>query len=463
MRYRAFIIAVLTVGLAFSYSYAQQPEIVGASVVAEPTADDIFETQDEDQSQAQVASEDGNVTLDFREADIRNVLRILSYKSGINIVPGPEVAGLVTIQLTDVPWEQALSVILETHGYGYERNQNIIIVTTVDNLKKRREDRRILAEQEKLTTKTYVLNYAKSENIVGSIQKMLTPRGNINYDVRTNALIVRDTPSNLEIIDGIIPTLDATTPQVLIEAKIIETTLNDSENLGIDWTLGATVSASGRSHFWPFSNNSDHKYLSGDTSADPTSAGFNYGSLDLSTLQAVLEILKTRTDTNILSNPRIVTLDNQKATINVGSQFPLPEYTYNEEQAQMQVSGWEYMDIGITFDVTPHVNKAGYVTLDIHPTITEDIGDASVEGTTLPILSNESVTTRVMIKEGETLVIGGLIKDKITDTREKVPILGDIPVLGYLFQKKEKTTTKTDLLIFITPYIITADLENSDF
>lgn len=401
-------------------------------------------------------SEQGLVSLDFRDADILNVLRILSYKSGVNIVTGPEVTGLVTIKLKDVPWEQALKVILQTYGYAHERKGNIITVTTVENLKKRREDAMLLSEQEPLITKTFILNYAKATEIMGSIEKMRTERGSINYDERTNAIIVRDIPENAELIGEVIEQLDATTPQVLIEAKIVETTLSDTEKLGIDWVAKATISGSTRPIIWPFTTSTANKYAPDDIPA-AESTEFTYGTLDFQQVEAVLELLSSRTDTNILSNPRIVTLDNKAAKIVVGSQYPLPTYTYNEDQARMQVSGWEYKDIGIIFDVTPHVNNAGFITVDLEPKITAILDFVTVENTSVPRLSTEEARTSVMIKDGETLVIAGLIKDQITDIKRKIPLLGDIPIIGLVFQKTEKTITKTDLLIFLTPHIITPE------
>src|SRR3989338_4681506 len=163
----------------------------------------------------------GLISLDFREADIQNVLRILAYKSGVNIVTGPEVTGLVTIQLKDVPWEQALMVILETYGYGYDRRGNIITVTTIENLKKRREDASVLAEQTPLVTQTFPVSYGKAADIITSLQKMKTDRGSINFDERTNTIIVQDIPEQAKLIGEVIAKLDRTTPQVLIEAKIV--------------------------------------------------------------------------------------------------------------------------------------------------------------------------------------------------------------------------------------------------
>ena len=406
---------------------------------------------------------DSNVSLDFRDADISNVLKILSYKSGVNIVVGPEVTGLVTIQLNDVPWKQALEVVLETYGYAYEQKGNIITVTTVENLKQRRENAIILAEQEPLETKTFVLNFGRASEIIASIEKMRSERGSINYDERTNTLIITDIAKRIDLMEGVVKKLDRTTPQVLIEAKIVETSFDNEENLGIDWMSKITIAGSERPITFPFTNTSESKYARDsfpgvDDTLGSANAEFTYGTLNFTQVQAVFEMLKQKTDTNILSNPRIVTMDNQAAQIMVGTQYPIPQYTYNEEQARLQVSGWEYKDIGIIFDVTPHVNNAGFVTVDVQPKITAIIGTVVVENTSLPQLSNESTKTRVMIKSGETLVIAGLVKDQLTDTKKKLPLLGDVPVLGLIFQKSEKTNTKTDLMIFITPHIITPEI-----
>ena len=438
-----FAIVFIILGLAFSRSYAEDsPQALGLN--------------------AQIPSvvlQEGNVSLDFKDADIKNVLRILAYKSGMNIVSSPEVTGVVTIQLDNVPWQRALEVILSTYGYGYDQKGNIITVTTIENLKKRREDVRLLADQEPLTTKTFVLNYAKVSTIITSLEKMKTARGSLNFDERTNTLIVRDTAANVELIAGVIATLDTTTPQVLIEAKIIETTLSNKENLGVDWTAKLTLSGGKRPTTFPFIAEDSSK-MSPSTfirAAAPAATDFSYGTLNFAQLQAVLELLKTRTDTHILSNPRIVTLDNQKANIVVGSQYPIPTYTFNEQQARLQVSGWEYKDIGIIFNVTPHVNGAGFITLEIEPKVTDILDYVTVENTQLPRLSAESAKTNVMIKDGETLVIAGLVKNKTDDVKSRVPFLGDIPIVGKVFQKSNKTVSKTELLLFLTPHIITPD------
>jgi len=403
-------------------------------------------------------SESGEVSLDFRDADIQNVLKILSYKSGVNIVAGPEVTGLVTIKLGKVPWKQALDVILQTYGYTYEQRGNIIVVTTVENMKKRREDTALLAEQEPLQTRTFIMNYAKASDTLASIEKMRTERGSINYDERTNTIIVRDTSANVELIAEVIRKLDSATPQILIETKIIETTLSNTENLGISWTVQGTVSGMKRPTIFPYTNQSSNVGFIPDAIPAVTgTSNFTYGTIDLTSFQAALELLSSRSDTNILSNPRIVTLDNQTAKIEVGTDRPIPNYSYNEEQGSYQVDGFQWRTIGIIFSVTPHVNSKGFVTLDLSPEVSELAGTVPFDNIDLPLVGKKTANTRVMVKDGDTLVIGGLIKDEQTDIKRKVPFLGDIPIFGWFFQKTEKTVTKTDLLIFLTPHIITPD------
>ncbi|MEI6438116.1 MAG: secretin N-terminal domain-containing protein [Candidatus Omnitrophota bacterium] len=397
----------------------------------------------------------GNVSLDFREADIKNVLKVLSYKSGINMIAGPEVVGLVNIQLKDVPWQKALDVILSTYGYSYEQKGTIIMVTTVENLKKRREDAKLLADQEPVATETFVLNFSKAEEVVKSMDKMKTARGSINFDVRTNAVIVTDVSSNLELMKEVVKKLDTVTPQVLIEAKIIKTSLGKDETMGVDWLslsqVKGTVAFPSRAHSFPWTTNKD-VYLPAETVTTPT---LTYGTLSISTLNVILDALKKRSNTKSVSNPRLVTMDNQTARIQVGDQYPVPQYTYSAEANAMQVSGWNYIDTGLIFKVTPHINSASLITMEIEPQVTKIGAPVVVQTTSMPILSTEVVKTTVMIKDGETLVIAGLISDDKDTTDYHVPILGDIPILGIPFHHKTETTTKTELLIFLTPHIIT--------
>jgi len=402
-------------------------------------------------------SEEGTVSLDFRDADIRNVLQILAFKSGVNIVASPDVTGSVTIQLNNVPWQQALDVILQTYGYAYERRGNIILVTSVENLKKRREDEMLLAEQEALETRTFVLNFGKASEVVLTIDRIKSVRGTVNFDERTNMVIVTDISRKLDLIETVIGELDRVTPQVLIESKIIETKLNDSENLGIDWVAKITATGAKRPVTYPFSPSSGNRYLPDNFPAADEDE-FEFGTLNFNQFKAVLEMLRTRTDTNIVSNPKIVVLDNRTAIIQVGTEHPIPSFGVNPETGQLQATNLIYRNIGVNFSVTPHVNNAGFVTLDVIPEVSSLAGSVPIESTSVPLINIEKSETSVMIKDGHTLVIAGLIKDTITHTKKKTPFLGDIPILGLMFQHSLKTVDKTDLMIFITPHIITLEL-----
>ena len=458
MRYQASILVFLvSLCLAVSLASAQQTNSVAA--VAAPTGDPSPAAA----VGSVTVSPEGLVSLDFQDADIKNVLKVLAYKSNMNIVAGPEVTGTVTIQLNDVPWKKALEVVLSTYGYGYDIKGNIITVTTVENLKKRHEDTQMLADQEALITKTYVLSFSKASEVVESINKMKTSRGQVNFDQRTNALIVRDVQSNMDLIDEIIKTLDTPTPQVLIEAKIIETDFDKTENLGVDWTINLTASGAARPTIFPFTNQTN-KFIVDKIPTDPNTSGstsdFKYGTLDASGLSAALELLNQRTDTNVLSSPRIVTLDNQTAKITVGLKYPIPQYTYNQEQAKLQISGYDFLPIGIIFEVTPHVNNASLVTMDINPQISTIQALVKVDPlstATIPEISTEEAKTKVMIRDGQTLVIAGLIKETNVKVVNKVPFLGDIPLIGQAFKKKNDSKVKTELMIFLTPHIITAN------
>ncbi len=408
----------------------------------------------------------GSVTLDFREADIKNVLKVLAYKSGVNIISGPEVVGLVNIQLKNVPWQKALDVILSTYGYSYEQKGTVIMVTTVDALKKRREDAKSLADQEPLTTETFLLDFGKAEDVLKSLDKIKSARGSVNFDKRTNAIIISDVETNLKYVREVVARLDAVTPQVLIEAKIVETTLDKNDTLGIDWGLTAGITGGIRETTFPWTNSSRSKFFPTSPTDSTAATDPVYGTLNASGLTATLNLLKSRGNTNILSNPKIVTLDNQPAKVQVGQQYPMPQYTTNAQTGVLQVSGWSYMDIGIVFEVTPHINNAQMVTLDIQPKITaiESTLTAATGGTvsaSMPVLTNESVSTSVMIKDGDTLVIAGLIKDTVEKTVKRIPILGYIPIIGWPFQNTVDVHKKKDLVIFLTPHIITPVMEKT--
>ncbi|MDP3788821.1 MAG: secretin N-terminal domain-containing protein, partial [Candidatus Omnitrophota bacterium] len=403
----------------------------------------------------------GNITIDFKDADIRTVLRVLSEKSGVNIVASKDVEGMITIRLNNVYWEKALDIICKNYGYAFERDGNIIRVTTVENLK-----------QEELTTEVFALNYAKAKDVSDSIKEMLTARGKdkIKYDDRTNVLIVTDIPTNLYKIRQVIYKLDKKTPQVLIEAKIIETTLNDNENLGIDWTIKLAAAGAKRPITFPFTFSGQLSWLGipaaqwnnfmprpeGTTtfSASSTETGatvtqttdspfpiglgivnqatdspfpvtgadaFTFGTLDFSQFSLVMEYLRSRRDTNVLSNPRVATLNNQEASIVVGTILAIPKFERNPDTGTMEITGYTERQLGIKLNVTPHINATGDIAVDLRPEISELLGfdtlDA-VRGIKAPRYATREAKTQIMARDGETIMIGGLIKENTVNFKK---------------------------------------------
>ena len=433
------------------------------------------------------AQEEGIIeTLKFKDADIRVVLQAITQKAvkegkRVNIILGPDIKGLVTVDLENVNWQTALEAVLKTYDYGYEWiGKNIILVDTLDKLAEKRKKAQEAKVAEPLQTKVFVLNFAKVSEVKDTIEKVLTSRGKFTYDTRTNTLIVTDSQSNIPVLEKTVNSLDTITPQVLIEAKIIETDLGVTNKLGIKWDIQGIASGSKRPTTWPTTIHSDNKYLrdytyvdsSGDetrTSLDfpsPASTLFTFGTLDASGLQATLDILFSDVNTKIKSAPQITTMDNSPAIIKVTTTDPVPQYTYNSDTGTWEINGFEKYEYGVTLEVIPQINKEGFVTLSVKPTVDEKVSDKSFVSasgleTTVPVLNTQTTSTKVMIKDGETLVIAGLIRDKVVDTVNKIPLLGDIPLLGYLFKHKNKTTEKKNLLIFITPKIVTPQLDSA--
>ena len=453
--------------------------------------------------------QEGLVTFDFKDADIRNVLRIFSHKTGINIVASPEVQGSVTVKLNNVPWEKALKIILEMNNFAYVRDENVIKVLTRDRI-----------AQEPLKTEVIALDYARATTVVNTIQSMLSERGQVKTDERANLLIISDVPSAFDTIKQVIKRLDLPTPQVLIETKLIETTLDLQKKFGIRWDLldeytvgyrgdgdGGTIEKAYTNTDGDSTSNTyktdyahtavynrtdprydtftttegteenayhlNHSELNSYESPDwrTSTAGYTKavtqtvsdatGStlntfLTASKLQVVMSALMTDGGTDILSSPSIVTMDNKEASIKVAADFPMPSFTYNDNTGVYEISGFTPTPIGITLTVTPHVAPNGYVTMDLSPEISkeEDSVNFSKLGASIPVIGKENVKTSIMVKDGDTVVLGGLMKQFDTYSNQKVPLLHSIPVLGWLFKYKDKQVQKRNLLIFVTPNIL---------
>ena len=431
---------------------------------------------------AETMQDASTISLDFKEADINTVLRVMSLKSRVNIVAGPEVQGTVTIRLENVPWEKALDVVLRTYGYVYERDGNIIRVTTRENM-----------AAEPVITQTFVLNYSKAAEIQTAVQDILTERGRVKVAERTNTIVITDIPTNLYTISEIIKKLDKITPQAFIDSKIVNTSVGVTENLGIQWQTGGTsnnlgsLTGSSRPLTFPFVTDTEAEQESllpfirqftpigaattapnpSDLRAFPRPAAtvsgntFTFGSLNFSSFSAVLQMLKSRANTKVVSNPRIVVLNNQTAKVHVGDNVPLPTFETNQTTGRLVVSGFNYdqLETGVTMEVTPHINSEEEILVDLVPTVSSR-GETISFNTDLsaPIIAETTATTQVLIRSGETIAIGGLLTDSSQIDEAKVPGLSSVPIFGKLFRSKRQTAgsgnAKVETLFFVTVSLV---------
>lgn len=402
----------------------------------------------------------GVISVDFKDADIRQVLRVISLKSGVDIVAGSDVEGLVTIKLTNVPWEQALDIILKTYGFAYERKNNVVRVMTVAAL-----------EQEALSTGVFPLNYAKAKDVPDVVKEMLSDRGRVKFDERTNTVIVTDISANLFQIEQVVKRLDQRTPQVMIETKVIETRLGKSEQLGINWgdSLSFTNSVVSVPSSFPFPAGSSYGKVGSlfipraDSQAGhrvPNAGGtLTLGTLASSQFQSVFNFLQSRTDTHIVSNPTIAALNNQQAKIHIGDEYPVPNYSIDPSSGRTTITGYTPKNLGTVLTVTPHVNISDEIVVDLKPEViafSENVSFNTGSGSavSLPRFTIQTAQTQVRINNSDTIAIGGLIKSSDVKTIEKGPFLGDIPIIGLLFKNTSRYGTsdpvKQDLLIFLT-------------
>jgi len=403
-------------------------------------------------------------SLEFREVDIKDILRQLAKQFNLNIVFSESVRGLVTVQLIDVSIDQALDSIITVNGFAYTKKENVYKVTTLDE-----------AEREGRQTKLFKLNNAEAPKLKDTLAKVLSSAGSIEADVRSNAIIVTDSSAVINKIESMMPALDEITPQVLIEAKFIETSLTNTEKLGIDWSTTIQAQAGKKTVTFPFSPKGQGEWLdnaspkSSPSSADisPSSYSFPYavkgdftlGTLDFSGLKIMMDFLKTRQNTKLVAAPRIMTTNNQKATINVGKVVPIAIYERNENTGAWEITGWEEQNIGINLEVIPQISPDGHVKLQLKPEVSNIIDTIGADLNQRPVTSTRKAETEVQIKDGQTVVIGGLVKTTESRSSKKIPLLGDIPFLGKIFTRNEKGTDeepeeKTDLLIFVTAHII---------
>ena len=463
----------------------------------------------EESSGADSGISDQKITLDFKDADIRNVLKVIAYKSGVNIVASPEVAGTVTIRLSDVPWLDALRTIVSIYGYGYEQRENIVTVAPIEKLTNQKKLEVELTQVQPTITEVFSLKYIDAADARKAIEPQISGRGKITIlestgqavwefgagdDVgkrqritegrisRSKTLIITDIPPVLDKLRKMIVDIDVKPLQVLIETRIMEANIDRLRDIGLDWGTGSSgaSSTSGALTFTPAGKRAgiDTSQVAGHSLSDiitpsafgPKSQGLTTANAGLKVafrrltgaqFEAILHALEEDITANTLSAPRILTLNNQEAAILVGQKYPLIKTDVSTESGKITGSTLsKYQDIGIQLNVVPQICDVEYINMIIHPAVTsftETLDVKSESGATLskfPIINTRETETQILVKDGETIVIGGLLKNVKTRGRTGIPFLGKIPIIGFLFQRQTDDIEKIDLLIFITARII---------
>jgi type II secretory pathway component GspD/PulD (secretin) len=447
--------------------------------------------------------------LDLKEMDIMDVLKLISQKSGLNIVAGQNVKGRVTIFLNDIEVLDALKIIAEAYGWAFATEGDIIkvmtakehetkyghkfgqetqtrikrllftkasdLVSILNQIKSEsgkvisdektgtlilRDEPHKLDEMEaiikqidvSIETEIYEVNYAKAEEISKKIAEVLTPTvGSMKFDARSNKIIVSDTYQTIEKVSRIIEAFDQKDKEVLIEAKIIQIALNEEHKMGVDWE--AIVS-----DFHSLDLTGDFDVL---TTSDKRGT-LSIGTISNDEYTALIEALDTVGSTDILSSPRITTVNNQEAKILVGSTEPYVTTTTTTPSAgpTTTAESVNFIEVGVKLYVTPTIHNDGFITMKIKPEVSSVVSTITTSNNnTIPVVETSEAETTVIIKDGVAIVIGGLIKEEKIKSTKKVPVLGSIPLIGIAFRNESDLVRKTEIVIFLTPKIITGDIE----
>lgn len=407
------------------------------------------------------------LSLNFQNIDVRALLQVIADHTGLNIIARDTVTGTLTLRLKDVPWDQALDIILQSKGLSKRKNGNVVLIAPSDELATQEKLALEIAQQstdlEPMRTESFVLSYAKAADVRTLLsdgqQKILSKRGSATVDPRTNTMFVQDIPSRLDEVRRLLTQLDIPVRQVLIEARIVTADDNFRRELGARFGSAAGITANGR-NIGIGGNNTQSAAISRGALPTAANAGdFNLnlpvaggGSLAMTFLNlgngnvVNLELSALEADNRgkVVSNPRILTADKRKATITQGTEIPF------QTQASSGGTTTQFKPAVLSLDVTPQITPDDKVIMDID--IKKDAVGAVFGG--IPSIDTRTLKTQIVADNGDTVVLGGIYEQTTRTDVTKVPLIGDIPILGNLFKTTRKRDEKTELLIFITPRII---------
>ena len=403
------------------------------------------------------------ITLNFRDVPIDDILRSISEQVELNIVKSPQITATVTVSVKDVPLEEALNQILTVYGCGYVASENMIRIVPATQLAQ---------ETERTMSKIYRIVYADVKQVEQALTKVISSRGSIASSVGTSNIIITDTESNIRAIDKFLEEIDRPTPQILVEVRIYDISNTNSLDLGIEWYASrntgygsqpsdASDPITGYSRTNPYivSNMS-----SGINKSTKTTAILDYGVITQALdIDVMLTAAQEKGAAKLLANPRIIVLDNETATFKAIREIP---YQQLQQGGYQSFGTTEFKEVGVELEVTPHLAEDGMVRLHLVPVFSVQVGDVDIPLETVastgssirtapqPIVDRREADTILLVQDKQTVVIGGLRKEEVTQEMSKIPLLGDLPLVGWIFTFEGEETVNSELVVFITPKII---------
>ncbi|MEP0419701.1 type IV pilus secretin PilQ [Parasphingorhabdus sp.] len=414
------------------------------------------------------------LSLNFQDIEVRSVLQLIADFTGLNLVASDTVSGSITLRLQNVPWDQALDLILKTKGLDKRQIGNVLLVAPADEIAAREklelETSKQIAELAPVRLDIIQVNYAKAADVVALIEadeELISSRGFVSSDARTNTISVRETSEKLDEIRRLVSTWDVPVRQVSIEARIVRAQTNVAENLGVRWggaaydvrgdgsviSVGGSQGAVGEARDAANGNNNTITFPGalavdlGVSGQGASSFAIGWGSDDF-LVDLELSALESDGQAEVVSQPRVVTADRQTAKIKSGEEIPY------QEAASSGATSVSFKEAALSLEVTPQITPDDKIIMDL--VVNQDSRGEVTAG--IPAINTNEVTTQVLVGNGETVVLGGIFQSEVATTTTKTPFLGDIPYLGRLFKRTEHIDERSELLIFITPKIIKSDL-----
>lgn len=409
------------------------------------------------------------VCVDANEAPIGLVIRQLADQVDVDLIISPNVTGEVTVSLSDVSLREALQCILDVHGAAFVAGENVIRILP-------REE--VPAIAERLVTQTFEIIYADVTQVVEALDKFKSPQGSVSSIEGTSHIIVTDTEGRVKDVAGLIDTIDRVTPQVLVEVRIYDITSKDNFDLGVEWGASRRTNRTltgdiidddftvQRNGYSTYPNSiTDPALMAGFEGATNKTAEATLGFLRFGVLNehvdidAQLRAEQENIDAKLLANPRILVLDNEKALFDIVTEHPYVEKTITAGTVTETV---QFKKVGVNLEVTPHIARDGLLRLDIAPKFGVVVERVLVSSSNVPVVDTRAVNTIALVRDGQTVVLGGLRKKDTSLQVNKIPLLGDVPILGHLFRFKGEATVMTELVVFITPRIIIEPVLSDD-